>query len=269
MSAVSAFADPNPARTRLRVAALDQWAEAGMALAKALWSERGRGWADMTRIFDRIAQAVRLATLLAIRLCDPTNPAYQPRPVKPRASRPAEADQAQTNPPEKPERRARERLGDRQVSDDAILRRPLKAIVKVICRNLGIVPDWSLWADDDAPPGAAQPAPPPKPVPPPQHLPRPVLHRALGGRRIWISPTEQAPAPPGLRARLRSTASPLALAPIAPRRAVVSACLGLAEATLGARASSPIGANFGSEDAFDLVFPPLTSPSPGLSRGSS
>ncbi len=220
MSVASAFADPNPARTRLRVAALDEWAEAGVALAKSLLAEPGRGFADMVRAFGRIAQAVRLATLLAMRLCDPTNPAYQPTPAKPRAPRTAQAD---TAPSEKPERRDRERLGDREVSDDAILRRPLKAIVKVICRNLGLVPDWSLWADDDETPRAAQAAPAPAAAPPPR-LPEAALRRALGRRLIWISPTEQAPAPPSLRTQLRSTASPLALPPIVPGRAVASAC---------------------------------------------
>jgi hypothetical protein len=238
MSAAIAAADTNLDRTRLRVAMLNGWAKAGMAMARKLGSESGRGLVEASATFLRIAQAVRLAAILVLRLCDPTNPAYQPTPAKPRAPRAVEAEKRETEPPEKPERDGPGR-GEREISDDAILRRPLKAIVKVICRNLGIVPDWSLWTDADEtlqdealqdeapkPAKAAAPAKRPRsePIPPPGRLQGTFLHRTLGRRLIWTSPAEPAPAPASLRTRLRSTASPLALDPIAPRRAVAPAC---------------------------------------------
>jgi hypothetical protein len=222
MLAATAFADPNPARTELRVATLDAWARAGVEMADRVASEAGRDILEVVRIVARLIQAVRLAIVLATRLSDPTNPAFQPTPARPRAAR------AEREPVERPERVRPERPRDREVSDAAILRRPLIDIVKVICRNLGIVPDWSLWVDDDAPPAAAPPPPDrprPEPIPRPSLLQGVVLDRVLGKRLTWISPTQQAPAQPSLRARLRSTASPLALAPLAPPRAVAPACL--------------------------------------------
>jgi hypothetical protein len=190
MSAATAFADPNPARTQLRVATLDAWARAGVEMADRVASEAGRDILEVVRIVARLIQAVRLAIVLATRLSDPTNPAFQPTPARPRAAR------GEREPVERPERIRPERPRDREISDAAILRRPLIDIVKVICRNLGIVPDWSLWVDDDAPPAAAPPPPDrprPEPIPRPSLLQGVVLDRVLGKRLTWISPTQQRP----------------------------------------------------------------------------
>jgi hypothetical protein len=231
MSAACAVADPNPARTELRVATLDAWARAGLALATRVLEAAGRDIAQAAHVICRISQAVRLAIALAMRLSDPTNPAFQPTPAKPRAARAAgsatraEKARAENESAEKPERAERIGSGDREVSDAAILRRPLIDIVKVICRNLGIVPDWSLWADAEPTPAAPPPERPrPKPIPQTPLLQGVFLHRALGRRLIWISPNEQAPAPTSLRTRLRSSCASLALDPLAPRRAVAPAC---------------------------------------------
>jgi hypothetical protein len=232
MSVAAAFADPNSARTRLRVATLDQWARAGLDLANQVLDAAGRDIVEAVRIVFRLTQAARLAIFLATHLSDPTNPAFQPPPAKPRAApKPepetrADTEPAQTVALEKLDRDRQARSRDREVSDAAILRRPLIDIIKVICRNLGVVPDWSLWTDAPEPTAAAAPPPErPRPEPNPDvpRLQGPCLHRVLGRRLVQSGPTEQAPAPPGLRARLRSTAAPLALSPIAPRRAVASA----------------------------------------------
>jgi hypothetical protein len=222
MFAATAIADPNLARTRLRVATLDQWAKAGMAMARALVWESAQSLVDAALTLARIAQAVRLALALAMRLRDPTPWAFQPTRARSRAVEAkahAEKDRAETDPPENPTRQGGGESGEHEVSDAVILRRPLKAIVKVICRNLGIIPDWSLWSDEVEAPRDFQPppaAPSPAPVPEPPLLQGAVLHRLLGRRLVWTSPSEQTPAPARLRARLRSTASPLALTPIAP-----------------------------------------------------
>jgi hypothetical protein len=230
MSVAAAIA--NPILTQRRVAMLDQWAAAGMALARSLASESGRGLIDAARVFARIAQAVRLAIFLALRLRDPTNPAYQPTPAKPRAARASgpetlaeagpvqsehvENEPLETEPAERPERQDRTDSGDREISDDAILRRPLAEIVKLICRALGVTPDLSLWTDEvDTPerpapcpcPGSASaPSPPPDPgrtIPSPP--PRPSL---------IIDRPEPPPPDRGLRARLLGSCAPGALCPV-------------------------------------------------------
>jgi hypothetical protein len=231
MSAGAAFADPNPARTELRVATLHQWARAALDMADRVADAAGRDIVEVVRLIFRLTQTVRLAIALATRLSDPT---FQPTPAKPRAvratqpetrveSEPVETPERERPESERPRRDHHERPRDREVSDAAILRRPMKDIIKFICRNLGVVPDWSLWTDDDATPTAAEPAlerPRPKPIPPTPRLRDP--YPALGRRLIWISPSEQAPAPARLRTQLRSTASPLALDPIAPSERSIS-----------------------------------------------
>ncbi len=224
MSVASIIASPT--LTQRRLATLDQWAEAGMALAQSLVS--GRGFADAGRVFRRIAQAVRLATLLALRLCDPTNPAYQPTPAKTRAARAAgsetppenerlENEPLQSEPVKKPERERQADSGDREISDDAILRRPLVEIVKVICRALGVKPDWSLWTDEvetsAAPPPCpdAAPAPPPAPPNPRRAIPEPPPRRSLIIDRPELPPPDRSP-----RARLLSACAPGALCPVIP-----------------------------------------------------
>jgi hypothetical protein len=219
MSVAAATADLNEARTRLRVATLDQWATAGVALLKQL-SESGRGLVDRVHALFRISQAIRLAIALATRLENPDNPAFQPTPAKARAPRSAapetlaEKDLSERVSTEKPARSRRPRFVDR--SDAVILRRPLPEIVKVICRALGVVPDWSLWSDDEAPqapepgPGEAAPAqaPPPDPgcaIPKPPTRPRLILDRPK-------PPPPDAP----LRARLRRFCAPGALVPVTP-----------------------------------------------------
>jgi hypothetical protein len=218
MFVASATFDPDPARTRLRVATLDQWAEAGVALAKAVVAQARRDLVEAARRLSRIAQAVRIAIVLAMRLEQPDNPAFQPVPAKARAAR-AEEPQTEKDTAEKPQGHGERRppSGDREISDDAILRRPLKDIVKFICNALGLVPDWSLWSETAQAPTAPPPEPPrPKPIPPSPLLQGLSLSRVLDRRLIWTSPTQAEPAPPSLRTRLRCSASPLALDPIAP-----------------------------------------------------
>ncbi len=223
MSAASAVIDP--IRTRLRIATLDRWADAGVALARRLMAEARRDLAEASRVLARIAQAVRIATLLATRLEQPDNPAFQPRPARPRAARAAEAQvadaqvaEAQANPEqaatervqaEKPDRpRGVGFAQEREIPDDVILRRPLKDIVKFICKALGVAPDWSLWADD-APAAASAPSPDPAPAPPkPRSRPLVCLHHPLKRPADW---------PPGahsLRTRLRCACAAGALVPI-------------------------------------------------------
>jgi hypothetical protein len=186
-----------------------------------------------------------------MRLSYPDDPAFQPSPKRTRATRtaarekapdpnenePIENEPIENDAAEQSEGEDRERFGAREVSDAAILRRPLIEIVKVICRNLGVAPDWSLWTEPDATPSgslaAAEPPPRPRPTPNPQPPRRhgPILqdvflHRVLGRRLIWTGPTQQAPASARLRTRLRCSASPLALDPLAPRQAVAPACPG-------------------------------------------
>jgi hypothetical protein len=229
MTAATAFADPNAARTQLRVAALGQWARAGMAMARTLAAESGRGLLDAARAFLRIAQAVRLAIALAMRLAHPDHPAFQPTPARARAARTAAPETAaaadsreneplENEPAEKPERDGREKFGDREVSDAAILRRPLAEIVKVICSALGVTPDWTLWADDDAP-SASEVVPEPdrsRPVvvPPPDPLraiPKPPPRQGL----ILDRPIRPPPAE-RLRNRLMRSCAPAALIPTCP-----------------------------------------------------
>lgn len=229
MSAPRAIADPNVHRTRLRVAALDQWAAAGVALAGALVSESERGLIDAARRLARIAQAVRLAVALAMRLSQPDNPAFQPIPARPRPARPAERHaRADAAPGDKPRRRRG--VADREISDAAILRRPLVEIVRLICRNLGVVPDWSLWTEEDGGPGRAsaatgsvspadrsRPDRVRRPAPPPGSPPRPAL--------ILDRPTGPPPTERRRRAfALSCAAAALIPTPTAPWRAGASAC---------------------------------------------
>jgi hypothetical protein len=277
MTAATTFADPRPARAQLQVAALFQWARAGMAMARGLAAERGRDLIEAARALLRISQAVRLAIALAMRLSHTDNPAFQPTPGRARAARPAarekapdpiesdpiENEPAENDPAEKPEGEGQDGLRDREISDAAILRRPLIEIVEVICRNLGVVPDWSLWSDPDGTPSGSPAAqepptrPRPKPIPRPPRRHGPILqdvflHRVLGKRLIWTGPTQQAPASARLRARLRCRASPPALDPIAPGRAVAPACLGGAP-TASAKPPQPDSA----EHSSPLVHPAL------------
>jgi hypothetical protein len=222
MSTATAFADPHPALTQLRVAALFQWARAGMTMARALASESGRGLIDAARALLRIAQAVRLAIALAMRLSDPANPAFQPTPARTRAARTAETetvaarDQSENEPPEKPEGEPRERFGEHEVSDAAILRRPLAEIVKVICRALGVTPDWSLWTEAVERPDVLAPDPVVAPAPPsaPGSAPARAIPKPPPRPGLIIDRPEPPPRVPSSRARLLSSSAPGALCPV-------------------------------------------------------
>jgi hypothetical protein len=42
-----------------------------------------------------------------------------------------------------------ERLIDKDVADEEALNRPILEVVALICKELGVEPDWSLWAPED------------------------------------------------------------------------------------------------------------------------
>lgn len=217
MFSAAAIDAPTPSRTHLRLAMLDQWAEIGLALAEKVVAEAGRGLGHGIRTFLRICQAVRLAVALAARLSDPTNPAFQPAPARspapppaaPEASAESETSDGET-PPEKPARTGSDQSWLNRVlnADAAILRRPVAEIVKVICDALGVVPDWSLWAED------AEAAASPKPILP--HLiPPPDPGRALPEPRprppMVLHPAPRPRPLARLLTRLRSSCAPGAL----------------------------------------------------------
>ncbi len=214
-----------PTRTQLRLAVLVQWVEAGLALARRLTEEAERGLIHAARTVYRISRAVRLALILHARLSDPDCTLFQPKPArapaaqaKPETERQAEpeTEEPETEKPARPPvSDARDfRLSDDFGSDDAILRRPLREIIKVICAALGVTPDWSLWSDTDAdtppaePAGCAQPRPHPL-----QILER--LRPDYPRRPPWIIPPEPARPVARLLTRLRSSCAPLALDPLA------------------------------------------------------
>jgi hypothetical protein len=215
MTSVSALSDPTGLRAHLRVAMLDQWMAAGIAMVEKVASEAGRGLGHGMRALLRIFQAVRLAAALATRLSNPNDPAFRPNPVKSRAPKAETPPETSSDPRgEKPAaaRQGRNEFGDGLAADRAILRRPLVEIVKVICDALGVTPDWSLWSDAVETPDDATPDDPGRaPVPP-----RPPF-RASPDPRPRPGRLPDRPKPPpivgSLMARLRRSCAPGALIP--------------------------------------------------------
>jgi hypothetical protein len=230
MSSPLPAAAPNPTRTQRRLAVLKQWAEAGVALARTavetVTQGTGLSLARGALALARIFQAVRLALALHARLSDPESPAFRPAPAKsvaPRtAERTAERDAPDETPtedpaPKRPPVEDPTRLSSLLASDDAILRRPLAEIVKVICKALGVTPEWSLWSDPPQAPAGPAAAPPSGPglAVRVRQQASSILDRVQRKPAIWTPPSGPAPGVGRLLTRLRSSCAPLALDPLA------------------------------------------------------
>jgi hypothetical protein len=174
---------------RRQVERLDELAELGMRMAQAIQAEKAGG---AVTVFSRVAKVVRLCGLLQARLIKDMDEARRRAliyaPMTEQADALAETrERARLDPAH--EHKARiEKIVERQVKalhrddeeeverlmleacerldDDDIYRdvlnRPVGELVALICRDLGVEPDWprlaeEAWAQDEiaaAPPGS-------------------------------------------------------------------------------------------------------------------
>ena len=167
---------------------LGDLAEAGLMMAQAVAREAGglqagqsssRAVADLALAYERVARAVRYAAMLQSRLIGELRAWEQARSSpaamaawKARAEREAQAEvevaarkaevagvlervvaEAQAGQPETERREtlgreAAERLrGDPRLND--ILTLPISAVIELICRDLGVQPDWLRLSEEE------------------------------------------------------------------------------------------------------------------------
>ena len=159
-----------PSRER-RLKMLDRLAEAGMELVEALVAQ-GKGTGpkvvegDVGLAFGRVSRGVRLAVLLAEQLSEPgENPREIARAAEAaRAQAQAEHRKAHIDRAVRVVRRvardhcrheeygaygyaARERLDDDDIYG-LVATRPVGELVALICRDLGLQPDWDALAEE-------------------------------------------------------------------------------------------------------------------------
>ena len=138
-----AAAPPTPEAVRdSRMAALERLLTFGMAALTALDAEPGASLSWVNR-FCRLTHWMRLAMALIWRFAEGAvfriAGLHQPRRRDPDAEPAAEA-------PERAERA--ESLEDRAEPVDAYLDRPFGEVLALICKGLGMTPDWAAWASE-------------------------------------------------------------------------------------------------------------------------
>jgi hypothetical protein len=190
---VSAFIEPEPddpegraaARTQRQLAMLQELAEIGMQMARAVRDEalaRAEaaddeedapkppsrfGGGDLSLVYSRIARAVRQTLALETRIADgiekarfeqrrahvaAVRSAFQERQdeIRDHVAEAIEAEAAEKGTSEREIERLLDDLDERlEVGDyDEILPDlPIGDLVARICEDLGVTPDWSLWED--------------------------------------------------------------------------------------------------------------------------
>jgi hypothetical protein len=171
MSDAAAFSDamPDPAtdRTERHLCLLQELAELGMTMARAVVAQvvdAETPATDPGLAFSRIARAVRQTVALEARLAEDR----QLRREK-AAARDVEAGRLravrrkhevrrcveQAIEADASENDAEDLLGDLDerlddgVYDFDFAERPVGELIARICRDLGVTPDWSLWEDED------------------------------------------------------------------------------------------------------------------------
>jgi len=198
------------ARSQQRLAMLHELAEIGMRLARGVErraeaAEDGQG-GDVGLVFSRIARAVRQTLALEARLEEE----LQTRAKQDQADRDYRRAKAPRSPVETRSRLVRravaraiddetaeqlienldERLCDREADDD-FMDRPMGELVALICKELGVSADLTLWGDEAwAMEEAAAPARPPSGAAPqaePACEPPPAAHAMAAGAPSWLS----------------------------------------------------------------------------------
>jgi hypothetical protein len=189
----AAFIEPAPddpegraaARTQRQLAMLQELAEIGMQIARAVRAEAlarveaaaedapvrpspfGRG--DLGLIFSRIAKAVRQTLALETRIAEGietarverarahverVRSAFQERQdeVRDYVAEAIEAEAAEKGTPEREIERLLDDLDERLEDgdyDEVLPNLPIGDLVERICADLGVTPDWSLWEGQD------------------------------------------------------------------------------------------------------------------------
>lgn len=184
-------------RSERHLRVLEELTEVGMEMVRALRDEAvaedGKSAGELALTFSRVARAVRQTVALEARLAEgheimafrarSAEPARAPRPVSPNQFRRTEIGRVVgemidlTIPDDDQREPFYEALYDR--IDDvpaATFERPMGVMIAEICRDLGLEPDWSLWAEEtfaieearDRTPGSpyADMGPPAEPAPP-------------------------------------------------------------------------------------------------------
>jgi hypothetical protein len=170
------------ARTERQLAMLQELAEIGMQIARAVREEalaRAEpadadapsrfGTGDLGLIYSRVARAVRQTLALEARVADDSETAKVQREqrrvaairwaaherrqqVRGYVTQAIEAEAAERNTPESEVERLLDDLDERLEdgdSGDALADAPIGELVAGICADLGVTPDWSLWDDQD------------------------------------------------------------------------------------------------------------------------
>jgi hypothetical protein len=186
----SAFIDATPddpegraeARTARQLAMLQELAEIGMQMARAVRDEAlvrteldeeapaspsRFGGGDLGLVYSRIARAVRQTLALETRLADGIETARfeqqrthvaavrsafteRQHEVRDHVAEAIEAEAAERGTPERDVERLLDDLDERLDDgdyDDALADGPIGDLVARICADLGVTPDWSLWED--------------------------------------------------------------------------------------------------------------------------
>ena len=190
MNDVSAFIEPEPddpegraqARTARQLAMLQELAEIGMQIARAVRdevvarAERAAiedpptprlGGGDPGLVYSRVARAVRQTLALQTRIAEGIETARfeqqrthvaavrsafteRQHEVRDYVAEAIEAEAAEKGTPEKDIERLLDDLDERlEVGDydEVLADLPIGDLVERICADLGVIPDWSLWED--------------------------------------------------------------------------------------------------------------------------
>jgi hypothetical protein len=163
------------AALRRQVERLDELAELGLAMARAIEAERSEG---AVTAFSRMAKAVRLTGLVQSRLIKDieqviSNERLFQAPARERARAIAAVEDKARNDPARDHKRRVEKIVDRvaqaetddedrldRLADETIdrlddedlygdvLTKPVGELVALICRDLGLDPDWNRLAEE-------------------------------------------------------------------------------------------------------------------------
>jgi hypothetical protein len=170
-------ATPSDPRTERHLRLLQELAELGMDIARAVRAEAvepapapeddaapSRFGADLGLVFARIARAVRQTLALEARVAADGRQAQERRQaeevrrraeqrrkdVRSYVAQAIEAEAAERKTPDHQVERLLDDLDERLDDyEDALQEAPIGALVARICKDLGVTPDWSLWDDQD------------------------------------------------------------------------------------------------------------------------
>ena len=171
------------ARAERQLAMLQELAEIGMQIARAVRDEAAAraeavdeaarpspfGNADLGLVYSRVARAVRQTLALETRVAEDIEKARveherarvtalrwaseeRQREIRDYVAEAIEAEAVERKTPEREVERLLDDLDERIEAgdyDDTLDTAPIGELVERICADLGVIPDWDLWGDQD------------------------------------------------------------------------------------------------------------------------